>query len=132
MLNLTALAPLSLALRFGEVTPLLLQKLLYFIRGVYSTLYGRPIFEEDCRVWVHGLVYPEVYELFRDFKYNPIDDARFALLEGTENALTDDEKRVIDLVSLRKAAAGLVRMRRPLIIIWLYLRLLPEIGQWSI
>ena len=76
----------------------MLQKLLYFIQGVYSALYRRPIFEENCRAWVHGPVYPEVYELFRDFKYNPIDDARFALLEGTEDALTDDEKRVIDLV----------------------------------
>ena len=65
---------------------------------MYSALYGSPIFEEDCRAWIHGPVYPEVYDLFRDFKYNPIDDARFALLEGTEDALTDDEKRVIDLV----------------------------------
>ncbi len=81
-----------------EVTPFMLQKLLYFIQGIYSALYGKPIFEEDCRAWVHGPVYPEVYELFRDFKYNPIDDARFALLEGTEDNLTDDEKRVIDLV----------------------------------
>ena len=84
--------------KLEEVTPLMLQKLLYFSQGVYSALYGKPIFEEDCRAWVHGPVYPEVYELFRDFKYNPIDDARFALLEGTEDALTDDEKRVIDLV----------------------------------
>ena len=84
--------------KLEEVTPLMLQKLLYFIQGVYSALYGRPIFEEDCRAWIHGPVYPEVYDLFRDFKYNPIDDARFALLDGTEDALTDDEKRVIDLV----------------------------------
>ena len=84
--------------KLEEVTPLMLQKLLYFIQGVYSALYGSPIFEEDCRAWIHGPVYPEVYDLFRDFKYNPIDDARFALLEGTEDALTDDEKRVIDLV----------------------------------
>ncbi|MBO5155502.1 MAG: DUF4065 domain-containing protein [Eubacterium sp.] len=84
--------------KLEEVTPLMLQKLLYFIQGVYSALHGRPIFEEDCRAWIHGPVYPEVYDLFRDFKYNPIDDARFALLEGTEDALTDDEKRVIDLV----------------------------------
>ncbi len=81
-----------------EVTPLMLQKLLYFSQGIYSALYGRPIFMEDCRAWVHGPVYPEVYDLFRDFKYNPIDDARFALLEGKDDALTDDEKRVIDLV----------------------------------
>ncbi len=84
--------------KLEEVTPLMLQKLLYFIQGIYSALYGKPIFAEDCRAWIHGPVYPEVYELFRDFKYNPIEDARFALLEGTEEALTDDEKRVIDLV----------------------------------
>ena len=84
--------------KLEEVTPLMLQKLLYFIQGVYSALYKRPIFEEDCRAWVHGPVYPEVYELFRDFKYNPIDDARFALVEGTGDALSNDEKRVIDLV----------------------------------
>ena len=84
--------------KLEEVTPLMLQKLLYFIQGVYSALYGKPVFEEDCRAWVHGPVYPEVYELFRDFKYNPIDDARFAILSGTEDALTDDEKRVTDLV----------------------------------
>ncbi|MBQ9931996.1 MAG: SocA family protein, partial [Firmicutes bacterium] len=84
--------------KLEEVTPLVLQKLLYFIQGVYSALYGRPIFTEDCRAWIHGPVYPEVYELFRDFKYNPIDDARFALFEGTKDALTEEETRVIDLV----------------------------------
>ena len=84
--------------KLEEVTPLMLQKLLYFIQGVYSALYGKPMFEEDCRAWVHGPVYPEVYDLFRDFKYNPIEDARFALLEGKGNALLKDEKRVIDLV----------------------------------
>lgn len=84
--------------KLEEVTPLMLQKLLYFIQGVYSALYGSPIFAEDCRAWVHGPVYTEVYELFRDFKYNPIDDARFALLDGTEYVLTNDERIVIELV----------------------------------
>ncbi len=84
--------------KLEEVTPLSLQKLLYFIQGVYSALYGEPIFSEDCRAWVHGPVYPEVYELFKNFKYNPIDDERFALIEGSEDALTDEEKMVIDLV----------------------------------
>ncbi len=83
--------------KLEEVTPLMLQKMLYFIQGICFALYGRPIFSEDCRAWIHGPVYPEVYDLFRDFKYNPIDDARFALLEGVADALTDDEKRVINL-----------------------------------
>lgn len=84
--------------KLEEVTPLMLQKLLYFIQGIYSALYGKPIFEEDCKAWVHGPVYPEVYELFRDFKYNPIDDARFAMIERTVDTLTEEEKKVIDLV----------------------------------
>jgi len=84
--------------KLEEVTPSMLQKLLYFIQGIYSVLYGRPLFEEDCRAWVHGPVYPEVYELFRDFKYNPIEDARFALVEGAAEALTEEEKNVINLV----------------------------------
>lgn len=84
--------------KLEEVTPLMLQKLLYFIQSVYLALYGRPIFMEDCRAWIHGPVYPEVYDLFRDFKYNPIDDARFALVEGMADDLGEEEKRVIDLV----------------------------------
>jgi len=84
--------------KLEEVTPLTLQKLLYFIQGIYSALYKKPMFEEDCRAWVHGPVFPEVYDLFRDFKYNPIDDARFALLEGSEDTLSDEEKKEIDLV----------------------------------
>lgn len=84
--------------KLEEVTPLMLQKLLYFIQGIYSALYKSPIFSEDCRAWIHGPVYPEVYDLFKDFKYNPIDDARFVLLDGMADILTDDEKKVVDLV----------------------------------
>jgi len=81
-----------------EVTPLMLQKLLYFIQGESYALNGKPMFYEKCQAWVHGPAYPEVYDMFRDFKYNPIEDARFAIFEGRENELTDEERRVIDLV----------------------------------
>lgn len=81
-----------------EVTPLMLQKLLYFIQSIYYALFGDPLFEEDCEAWVHGPVYPEVYNLFRDFKYNPVDDVRFAVLNGISDDLAENEKHVIDLV----------------------------------
>lgn len=84
--------------KLEEVSPLVLQKLLYFIQGVYSALYGKALFQEECRAWVHSPVYPEVYELFSDFKYNPIDDARFVMLDGAADALTKEEKDVVDLV----------------------------------
>ena len=81
-----------------EVTPLMLQKLLYFIQGIYLALYNISIFEEDCEAWIHGPVYPEVYNLFKDFKYNPIDDARIFILDGARGKLTIEERKVINLV----------------------------------
>lgn len=84
--------------KLEEVTPLMLQKLLYFIQGVSYALNGKPMFREDCQAWIHGPVYPEVYDMFRDFKYNPIEDARFAIFEGREDKLTQEECRVINLV----------------------------------
>lgn len=81
-----------------EVTPLALQKLLYFIQGIYLVSYGKPLYKEDCMAWVHGPVYENVYDLFRDFKYNPIDDNRFVIFKSRFDELTDQEKNVIDLV----------------------------------
>ncbi len=81
-----------------EVTPLALQKILYYIQGIYMAIYGFPLFEENCVAWQHGPVYEKVYYLFRDFKYNPIDDNRFALFTGKAGKLAEDEKQVIDLV----------------------------------
>lgn len=68
-----------------EVTPLTLQKLLYYIQGNYVAIYDKPLFDAPCEAWVHGPVYRNVYNLFRDFKYNPIDDDRFVPLK--ESAL---------------------------------------------
>jgi uncharacterized phage-associated protein len=81
-----------------EITPLMLQKLLYFIQGVSYAVNKMPMFYENCQAWVHGPVYPEVYDMFRDFKYNPIEDARFVILEGREKKLTDKESKIVDLV----------------------------------
>ena len=44
-----------------EVTPLALQKILYFIQGIYMVMFDKPL-------------YKEVYDLFKDFKFNPIED----------------------------------------------------------
>lgn len=81
-----------------EITPLALQKLLYFIQGIYMVTFGEPLYREDCMAWVHGPVYEEVYNLFKDFKYNPIEDNRFAIFKERFEELSDQEKKVIDLV----------------------------------
>ncbi len=82
----------------NEVTPLMLQKLLYLIQGTSYALYDHPIFIDVSQAWVHGPVYPHVYHLFKQFSFNPIDDDRFVLFEGLENTLSEEECYVIDLM----------------------------------
>ncbi|MCD7808604.1 MAG: DUF4065 domain-containing protein [Erysipelotrichaceae bacterium] len=82
-----------------EVTPLMLQKILYFIQGLSYAINNKPMFYEECEAWVHGPVYREVYDMFKDFKYNPIDDVRFVIFEGITDELTIEDKKIIDLVS---------------------------------
>lgn len=84
--------------RMGEITPLALQKLLYFIQGIYMVLYETALYDEDCEAWVHGPVYAEVYNMFKNFKYNPIEDNRFAMFRNRFQELTQSERDVIDLV----------------------------------
>lgn len=81
-----------------EVTPLALQKLLYFIQGIHLVLYGKALYKEDCMAWVHGPVYEGVYNLFKDFKYNPIEDYRFVIFKNRFEDLNAREKRIIDVV----------------------------------
>lgn len=82
-----------------EVTPLMLQKLLYFSQGLHLALYNSPIFEEDCQAWIHGPVYPDIYKIFKEFKYNPIDDDRFAILHREESTLSTTQRHVVELVA---------------------------------
>ena len=81
-----------------EAAPMALQTLLYYIEGVYSALSGKLMFSETCEAWRHGPVYRNVYNLFRDFRYNPADDARFAVLRGKKELLSDEERHAADLV----------------------------------
>lgn len=83
--------------KLEEITPFMLQKLLYFIQGVSYAVNKNSMFPENCQAWLHGPVYPEVYDMFQDFKYNPAEDVRFAIFNKYENVLTSDERKVIDL-----------------------------------
>lgn len=52
--------------------PLKLQKLLYLAQGYSFAFYDRPLFYNEIEGWVHGPVVPDVYNLYKDYKYNPI------------------------------------------------------------
>ncbi len=55
------------------ITPLKLQKLLFYAQGWYMSFFKVSLFANDFQAWVHGPVIPEVYFKFRDNGYHAID-----------------------------------------------------------
>lgn len=70
-----------------DITPLALQKLLYYIQGFYYAFLDRYIFEENCEAWVHGPVFRDVYFKYSEYRFDPIsvsdtvDDLNLAVYE---------------------------------------------------
>lgn len=86
-----------LLMQTSEITPLALQKLLYFAQGFQKAFTDSFLFEEDCEAWVHGPVYRNVYEKYRSHGYNPIEEEGLSF-ENIE--LSEDEKELLDHVVL--------------------------------
>ncbi|MCP4699320.1 MAG: DUF4065 domain-containing protein [Gammaproteobacteria bacterium] len=53
---------------------------------------GREAFPEDFEAWVHGPVVPEIYNVFKDYRWNPISE------EIAAPDLSSDLKKLIDEV----------------------------------
>ena len=73
-----------------DITPLALQKALYYIQGFYSAFYGNFLFSEDCEAWVHGPVYKDIYFKYRDYHFDPI-----APCETFDSSLLNPQERAI-------------------------------------
>lgn len=56
-----------------DITPLALQKALYYVQGFYFAFYKNFLFEEDCQAWTHGPVYRDIYFRYRDYRFDPIE-----------------------------------------------------------
>lgn len=77
-----------------DITPLALQKALYYIQGLYYAFMGTFLFEEDCEAWVHGPVYRDIYNRYSSYRFDPIEENR----NFDVSVLTEAEKAVIDSV----------------------------------
>lgn len=78
-----------------EVTPLALQKILYYAQGFYKAFSGKFLFDEDCEAWVHGPVYVDIYDKYKEFKSaNILIDIDYDI----EDIIVDEKKDIIDVV----------------------------------
>lgn len=79
-----------------DITPLALQKLLYYVQGFSLVFQEKAIFEEDCEAWVHGPVFRQVYFEYRDCGYHSI--LKDINMDAVEKALAEREKELIDSI----------------------------------
>lgn len=75
-----------------DITPLALQKALYYIQGFYFAFYKSFLFSEDCQAWIHGPVYRDIYFRYRNYHFDPIekaDDFDVSIFSSGEKAIYD-------------------------------------------
>jgi len=61
----------------SSITPLKLQKLIYYVQGWHMAFFGKPLFDTELQAWIHGPVSPEIYHKYQDYKYNEIEKNNF-------------------------------------------------------
>lgn len=83
-----------LLFRCEDITPLALQKALYYIQGFYYAFMESFLFDDDCEAWVHGPVYREIYNRYSEYRFDPIENNG----EFDVSVFTDAEKAIVDSV----------------------------------
>lgn len=81
----------------NEITPLALQKLLYYVQSFFFAVFGNDIFPDPCQAWPHGPVYPDVYHKYKPYGYNPIEPLDLET-DTCLDELTANEVELIDAV----------------------------------
>lgn len=95
--NLSANSKIDLVIQYllnqcEDITPLSLQKAIYYIQGFYYAFYETFLFKEDCQAWVHGPVYRDIYFRYKDYRFNPIektDSFDVSIFSYNEKAVCD-------------------------------------------
>jgi uncharacterized phage-associated protein len=56
----------------SAITPLKLQKLVYYAQAWYLAMNEKPLFDDEFTAWQHGPANRELYNKYRSCGYNPI------------------------------------------------------------
>ena len=57
----------------STITPLKLQKILYYTQGWYLAINGKELFKEDFEAWAHGPANPGIYDKYKKYGRDSID-----------------------------------------------------------
>ena len=78
-----------------DITHLALQKALYYAQGFYFSFFGSYLFAEECEAWRYGPVYRTIYEKYKNYRFDNIEN----MPKAHDEALSFEEKEVLDSVA---------------------------------
>ena len=80
-----------------DITPMALQKLLYYAQSFYMAIFHTPLFGDRCQAWAFGPVYPDVYYRYREYGADP-NGMPLQDQEEDNVRLTIQEKEFLDAI----------------------------------
>lgn len=78
----------------SDVTPMKLQKLVYFAQGWHLGVTNTPLIDEQIEAWKYGPVVPNLYQAAKKFGNKPITGSLTQLTCGTDLKLYEQEPRL--------------------------------------
>lgn len=106
---------LSILLKGGSISPLKLQKLLYYNQAWHMVIFGREntLFTDIPHAWVNGPVYPAIYQIYKNKVSNMCDHLDYSHFGYDENCsecvaelatkmnLSNEEIKLSDSINMR-------------------------------
>jgi len=81
----------------GEsITPLKVQKLVYYCQAWMLCMFDRILFNEDFKAWQHGPVLPDMYIYFKNLGYNSNDS--LPKVNNLDYIFDENEKLILEFV----------------------------------
>lgn len=73
----------------STITPLKLQKILYYAQGYYLAMTSNALFKEDFEAWAHGPANPKIYDKYKDFGYGAIDEPNIKDIPKLDKSISE-------------------------------------------
>lgn len=82
-----------------DITPLALQKMLYYSQAFFRAIFRKELFTDECEAWMYGPVYPYIYYKHKEYDRYDLNERGKEELGYAVEQLTVNEKILLDAIS---------------------------------
>lgn len=73
----------------STITPLKLQKILYYAQGYHLAINDKALFDEDFQAWAHGPANPAIYDKYKEYGCSSISEPKENDVPNFDHDLVD-------------------------------------------